>query len=149
MDSKYAKDKKTVCIPDPILRELEEEANRQLKGIQVQCDHTYIVAGERQWKDYALSHLGSILRQYGKDSSLINAVPIANFLSLSLLEVGFAKYGSRYVWVSSWGCEVSLRLLDGDLVFLLDGKRHELRDLYPLWGLLRKHWERHAKNRNC
>lgn len=113
---------------------------------------THIVAGKRQWTDNSLqriTYLIGLLHESDKDSCRFGSQGFGIVLGEALEEAGFYKI-STYKWKADWGCKVQFRGLDKSLsnvyfgenlrIFIND-KAHEIKDIYPLWAILRRVWE--------
>lgn len=112
---------------------------------------THIVDGKRQWTDESLNRITrniSLLYESDKDSTRWGCQGFRIILGEGLEEAGFYEI-SEYKWEADWGCKVHFRALEKiDNVFfwenlriLINDRPHEVRDIYPLWSILREVWE--------
>lgn len=111
---------------------------------------THIIDGKRQWTSSSLhqiTHLmGLLFKKDDKDAVLFGANGFIQLLGEGLMEAGFRDEGD-YTWKSDWGCGVKFRALSKDnelvaenLCIIINDKAHEIKDIYPLWPILRKVW---------
>tara|TARA_A100001388_G_C28757352_1_gene495706 strand:+ start:1709 stop:2080 length:372 start_codon:yes stop_codon:yes gene_type:complete len=112
---------------------------------------THILEGRRQWTSdtlHQITHHIRLLYETDKDSARWGCKGFGIMLGEGLEEAGFYEV-SKYKWESDWGCKVHFRALEKiDNVFygenlriFINDKAHEIKDIFPLWSILREVWK--------
>ena len=112
---------------------------------------THIIEGKRQWTDdslHMITHNIGLMYESDKDSNRWGCQAFGIMLGDALEEAGFYEI-SKYKWEADWGCKVHFRALEKiDNVFfgenlriVINDRPHEVKDIYPLWSILREVWE--------
>ena len=116
-------------------------------------NYTTIQNNLRQWTSEAIQLIQDISNEIhkGEDESLIFFV-LSHVLGSSLEESCYIKtYEEKYdhIWDNKnqksdqWSCPVRLWYDEKSrkIKLSINDIEHEVRDLYPLWGILRKHFQ--------
>lgn len=105
---------------------------------------THIADGKRKWKPETLEMITSLLRDIVDKSPdyLIMENRLGEILGQALIEANFKEVEPR-TWVAkNWSCEIKYSKTNEDLAIHINGVSYKARDIYPLWGILRKLWNK-------